>query len=203
MVSKFNLVFTDMDLLKQIIIYTKEPRQILKRRQQLDKEAEQFIHICLKFYKMNEEEYSYIYNDLHTDIERSISNRNIKCGDLNDRIPNPIDFKFIKHQIDNGYTFEKKHITKWIKENYKYLDDERLKRIRYFDGTHNYFSGKFCMKCEEYREYYLCNNFTEMGVFKCDWSICDDCIRNEIFKKNGLGTKLAIKEENKFNKKFN
>ena len=59
------------------------------------------------------------------------------------------------------------------------------------------------MKCEEYREYYLCNNFTEMGVFKCDWSICDDCIRNEIFKKNGLGTKLAIKEENKFNKKFN
>jgi hypothetical protein len=186
MVSKFNLVFTDMDLLKQIIIYTKEPRQILKRRLELDKEAEQFIHICLKFYKMNEEEYSYIYNDLHTAIARSISNRNVRCGKLNETT-NPIDWKLIKNKICNGYTFEKKHITKWIKEYYKYLDDERLEDIRHFDGRDLFNNNmSFCLECKEYKINTIYDDITEIGKFDCSWYVCVDCMYKEMNKKKWI-----------------
>ena len=201
MVSNFNLVFTNEDIIKQIIKYTKKPRQYYIRYKLLDEDADQLIHIALKFYKMDENEYSHLYEKVFDYVESSIVNRNVRFGKIINEIPKPL-----KEKGKNCYggKYEIEHITNWIKQNYRYMDNKNLDDLRenYFDGEEKRFHeyAVFCIKCKEYGENNHKEDHKTIGRFECKWSICDECFFDECYKTNGIFDKMFNKEFNKFKK---
>jgi len=200
----FNIVFTNEDLVKQIVNYTKEDRVILKRREELDLEAEHLIHVCLKFYEMDDMHYSYIYNDLVDSVVIDNLRKYKDKTKLTDFCSNKINSKYKKGSNCYGYIFEAKHITKWIREYYKDVDEDVLENINYFRGEDfiDNDNSMFCIKCKKYADYYLCQDSTYIGVFNCEFAVCDYCISGELRGKNGLITKCVKTQRNKYIRKF-
>ena len=226
MVSKFNLVFTNEDIIKQIINYTKTPREIIKIYKKADDEADKIIHICLKFYKMNDEQFSYILHVLKDKIDRDIANHNVRKGEIEYNITEEPPIQnvgngnecFLDNLLCEGdpsyyiNIYKQKDIITWIKKNLHYLMvcspykfphytplDRQLKNL--FDGEPNHYSTeiwKFCIVCKEFvRDYY--NEGEEYRTYRCRYVLCKECFWDEVNKKKIID-KIENREINKYNK---
>jgi len=129
MVSNFNLVFTDHDIISQIINKTKPYRKIYKLFDEVEDEPNRIIHICDKFYKMKGDrmEFSMLLHRLKILIDGIIDDFNFgEIGKGNMSFPITDEPSYILDDEKGNedilnHKYKSKDIIKWIKENFKYL----------------------------------------------------------------------------------
>tara|TARA_R110002012_G_scaffold305826_1_gene510116 strand:- start:1200 stop:1979 length:780 start_codon:yes stop_codon:yes gene_type:complete len=220
----FNLVFTNEDIIKQIINYTKPIRKILKGFEKLKDEPDKIIHICLKFYKMDNEKFSYILHKLKRYIDRSICNFNTRQKDIVFHTPHDLtiinkDHKYYEEDDEDTHIYPQDEIILWIKDWFKYLSlthtydymknllngEEDLCGSGIFNGVFEHYGDDtfmYCIECEEYviNSSYGRTDYQYIQDYKCEYAMCDECVWREMAKTDILN-KMVKRKLNKFNKK--
>jgi hypothetical protein len=216
MVSNFNQVFTNIDLIKQIMNPIKKFRKeqnMLMRINKFDNEADKIIHICLKIYKMN----------VNTFTEFVVNLRDIL-------VKKWWEGKYTLSEFDeiNGFTetllyghYKQKELIDWIKSYFKCFARyfkcpiEFINNSGIFKYTYEYSSeacktfnrADFCMSCKKYcnDEHNMNLEYSIFGYKLDDAVVCCDCFEKELEKKKiyeGLRNKIEKKNNNLKIKKY-